>query len=402
MIESGETVLEITHGHSKDHRPDLVQVGLQLIVENKSGIPLLMKVLSGNAEESKSYGDTIKTHVENLQNNYGQLPFIGDSKLYTSDNLQHLSKHENLHWITRVPATLLKDFPKYLHRGSFTTLPSDPNYSFLEIGSNYGGVNQKWVVFLSQTLRKTQENQLEKKYKKALIQDQKTLEKVMRQKFHCPSDARQELSKYEKSLRYSLLHGIEIVTKHRYAKRGKPTKNDQPIETYYKIEAVIVPNKKAYEQAKENTGYFVLASNDLIISAQEILATYKNQASVEKSFRFLKDPEIVASSLFVQKPERIRALLCIMTLCLLVYATLEYKIRYELKKKEQTFDNQLGKPIENPTLWWIFLCFEGIEVLYQQEQENVKKWKKIAVLNLKPMHWQVLALLGDKYQDFYT
>ena len=52
-LEDGQ-VLSITKGYSKDHRPDLVQIGLQLIVENKSRVPLLIKVLSGNEEEGKS------------------------------------------------------------------------------------------------------------------------------------------------------------------------------------------------------------------------------------------------------------------------------------------------------------------------------------------------------------
>jgi len=45
-------------------------------------------------------------------------------------------------------------------------------------------------------------------------------------------------------------------------------------------------------------------------------------------------------------------MMMIMTLCLLVYAALEYRIRETLKAHNQTFPNQKGKPITNPTARW--------------------------------------------------
>ncbi|TXK21617.1 IS1634 family transposase [Pontibacter qinzhouensis] len=44
--KGAETVLHLTHGHSKDHRPDLPQVALQLIRDHYSGIPLHMEALN--------------------------------------------------------------------------------------------------------------------------------------------------------------------------------------------------------------------------------------------------------------------------------------------------------------------------------------------------------------------
>ncbi|KIC74690.1 hypothetical protein DB42_AZ00450 [Neochlamydia sp. EPS4] len=57
-----------------------------------------------------------------------------------------------------------------------------------------------------------------------------------------------------------------------------------------------------------------------------MLKTYKAQQSVERGFRFLKSSDFLVSSFFLKKPERIEALLMVMTLCLLVYSALEYKI----------------------------------------------------------------------------
>jgi transposase len=52
----------------------------------------------------------------------------------------------------------------------------------------------------------------------------------------------------------------------------------------------------------------------------EVLNGYKGQTQAERGFRFLKAPQFLASSLSRKKPERIMALLTVMTVCWLVYA----------------------------------------------------------------------------------
>jgi transposase len=94
-----------------------------------------------------------------------------------------------------------------------------------------------------------------------------------------------------------------------------------------------------------------------------MLAAYKAQHSVERGFRFLKDPQIVASSFFVKSSQQVEALLFIMAICLLVYSLLEYKIRKALAEKKKTVPDQKGKPTANPTARWIFHCFVGIHLL---------------------------------------
>ena len=46
-----------------------------------------------------------------------------------------------------------------------------------------------------------------------------------------------------------------------------------------------------------------------------MLNGYKGQARAERGFRFLKDSQFLASSLYLKKPERVMALLMVMTVC---------------------------------------------------------------------------------------
>ncbi|MCS6929176.1 MAG: IS1634 family transposase [Saprospiraceae bacterium] len=82
--------LHITPGYSKDKRPDLAQVTIQLICEHLSGIPLHMEVLNGNSSDSESFRQVIQTCGEQLRTEAGLLTIIADSKLYCEEAIQEL------------------------------------------------------------------------------------------------------------------------------------------------------------------------------------------------------------------------------------------------------------------------------------------------------------------------
>jgi transposase len=147
----------------------------------------------------------------------------------------------------------------------------------------------------------------------------------------------------------------------------------------------------------EQHSCFILATNELDaaqLSPQAILDGYKGQAKSERSFRFLKAPQFCASSFYLKKPERIMALLMVMTVCLLVYAALEYRIRQALKGHGATFPNQKGQRVQNPTAQWVFHYFVGIHLLSVSEQWPV-------VLNLTEEHGNLLKLLGKPSMQLY-
>jgi transposase len=90
--EPSEHVVHITKGYSRDHRPDLNQVMLELIVEHQAGIPVLMKPLSGNSSDGKTFGHIVHEHIAQLQTTYGATYLVADSALYSEANLQQLAE----------------------------------------------------------------------------------------------------------------------------------------------------------------------------------------------------------------------------------------------------------------------------------------------------------------------
>lgn len=128
-----------------------------------------------------------------------------------------------------------------------------------------------------------------------------------------------------------------------------------------------------------------------------MLTAYKDQAKVERGFRFLKDPMFLASTLFLKKVERIMALLMVMTVCLLVYAALEQRIRSTLAKNEATVPDQKGKPTKRPTARWVFELFLDVHLLFITA-EGVQ----VLVMNLKDELRGLLELLGSPYAEAYS
>ena len=130
-----------------------------------------------------------------------------------------------------------------------------------------------------------------------------------------------------------------------------------------------------------------------------MLENYKDQGvSVERGFRFLKDPLFFAHSLFLKKPERIMALLMIMGLSLLIYSLAERKLRQALKEMNATIPDQRRKLTQSPTIRWIFQLFEGLDTLLVKQNGQVMLRQ---LLNLRPSQEQVITLLGPQVQKCY-
>jgi transposase len=53
--EPNKEAITITEGYSRDHRPDLKQVVMQLITSQKSALPVWLEILSGNSSDKRAF-----------------------------------------------------------------------------------------------------------------------------------------------------------------------------------------------------------------------------------------------------------------------------------------------------------------------------------------------------------
>lgn len=106
-----EHTITITHGYSKDHRPDLKQVVHELRVSQDGGIPLMMRSWDGNALDNKIFKERANMLIAHFKQSPSPRYLIADSKLYSQSNAENLP---SLPFITRIPVRLKKKAKRLL------------------------------------------------------------------------------------------------------------------------------------------------------------------------------------------------------------------------------------------------------------------------------------------------
>ena len=392
-----ESVIHITQGYSRDHRPDLHQVMLALMVEHRAGIPLLMKPLSGNSSDTVEFGQVVEKHLSQLCCGNPAPYFVADSALYSTPNLSKLSQSA-IKWITRVPATL-QEVQAHLSSLDVSTLtPLSDGYRYREVSSSFGGVEQRWLIVSSEARQRHLPRTVDKQLAKQSDDERKAFKKLCAKRFACAVDARQALEQVKATFTLSRIEGEQVETIAHYGGRGRPAPGQAPARVEYAITGALASLRTKRQALLEQKSCFVLATNELDerrLDAQDVLRAYKAQSAAERGFRFLKSPEFLASSLYLKRPERIMALLMVMTVCLLVYTALEYRLRQALHDHDETFPDQKGRLSQAPTARWVFHVFVGIHVLLGASETPL-------ILNLQEHHQRFLKIMGAAYESLYS
>jgi transposase len=382
--------IHITHGYSRDHRPDLKQFIVDLMCSGDGDIPLYLRVGDGNETDSAMFGKLVTEFKQ--QWNIEAL-FVADAALYTAGNLAQMSQ---LRWVSRVPATLVaaKQLLLEIDASAFGA-SSLPGYKIAACGNSYAGIQQRWLVVESQARLESDLKQLEKRVAKKLIAATSALKQLSSQQFACQPDALQAAAVFSDQLPYHQLDDLQVVEIIEYPKRGRPRK-DEVGQKHYQISATLIPQPHAMDVEIQRAGRFILATNVLdeqVLGDEDVLTEYKAQQSTERGFRFLKDPLFFTSSIFLNTPQRVAAMAMVMGLCLLVYSLGQRSLRQALDKAKQTVENQVGKSTAKPTLRWMFQCFMSIHLLTFDGDKHIT--------NLTTERLWILQFFGAPCRKYY-
>lgn len=405
--ESGEpTHVLVTHGYSKDHRMDCKQVVQELLVSSDGDVPLMMKAFSGNASDSTIMQDRISklkaafaaTNEEDLMPRY----FVGDSKLYSRKAIED-AKKDGVAWITRVPETV-KEVGEVIDeairgRGLWNKSDVSKGLSYQEFSvPKFEGL-QRYIVVRTDASKDRTEASITKKVAREKDALEMAISRAKKQGYACVSDlekaSRQIFSKAE-------FHQAGEFTFKEEAKargRGRPRKGDEGAFVYFLDDLKIKQRVDVVRRARLEGACFVIGTNDAEAPADEILRHYlKDQQGVERSFRFLKDPEYFADAFFLKSPSRIAALLCVMTLALLLFALVQRRIRLSLESSGRTVPDQKRKQTKKPTLRWVNQEFEGVDVTRVKSSSRVR----YVFHRLAEFETTILEVLGERYRRRYS
>ena len=295
--ETDEQAITVTHGYSKDHRPDLKQAILELVVSQDGDVPIISKNWNGNANDNTVFKERSEALIEQFSASEPPRYLIADSKLYTQANAQTLAK---LPFITRIPETI-----KMAQSAICQAWAADgwqilnDQHRYFRIDLSHYSISQRWLVIFSQSAAQRAKQTLPKACAKELEKVSKQLFHLQAQRFESQAIAGAALEKIAKKWKYHRVSESTLCRHLQYAQKGSPTQKMPIKRISWQICAQVVPDQTKIIGAQQRKSCFVIGTSiaDTALTDFQVFDGYKGQSAVEGGFRFLKDPVFFVSSL---------------------------------------------------------------------------------------------------------
>lgn len=340
---------KITHGYSKDKRPDLKQFLVEMLCVDRN-IPLFGATRDGNASDKTLNNEllsNISKHMATSGLNDNAYIYVADSAFVTPENLKEAGK--DIKFLSRLPATykecrrVIQDSvmaDKWTDIGVLaetedTSKKPSARYKAFDTTVELNSTSYRAIVVHSSAHDKRRHNRIDKHLKKNRARLEKETKKIQAEAYFCEADAIAAAKKLSqlpnRSDCYLIKTHIREVEKYR---RGRPKQGEErDIERIeYRIDVALIEDKGKVSRLREEAGCFVLLSNlnssidRESFCSEDLLRLYKNQSGIEQNFGFLKDPVII-NSVFLKKNSRIEVLGMILLIALLIWRLIEKTMR---------------------------------------------------------------------------
>lgn len=386
------------HGFSKDHRPDLKQMVITLATTGSAGFPIWMEARSGNESDKKiihEAAERMRAFCKGLK----QAPTfmtVGDSSIYEAA----VKQSSDMIWLTRVPEShkMVKELIGKDDK-SYAWVFLEGGYKICMQETRYRNVHQRWAIVFSEQAYVREIKTFERRLEEMTKTQEKALWHLGNQVFQCEKDAAKSVKAFSKKL---ILHKVETTIEEvkQHKSKGRPAKDAAPTVVGYKVTSTLVKDEEKVQAVRNTKGRFVLATNQLDkkeLPDIAMLPEYKGQSKTEGAFKFIKDDAFEVSSIFLKKPERIAALMMVMTLCLMVYGVSQYNLRRALATAKDTIPNQLRREVANPSMKWVYRLFYGVQVITLTLKEVAQE----IVINLTVVTKKIIRYFGVRAMEIY-
>jgi transposase len=395
--ETDTQAMAILHGSAKEHRPDVQQAVLALLVSHEGGVPLVRQSWDGNASDTLVFKERCEACIAQCTARESPRSLLAAATLSTEAHAPNLVW---LPFLPRIPETL-QGTPQVIEQawawGAWQ--PLDETASYPRVDLCHDGIAQRWLVVASPEAGQRAKTPVAKAQAQAYAQGQQQRLHLQAQRFPSAEAAHTAVP-----TRTSTLHSPQVeyasVTPHiPYARTGRPTP-ETPIKAIrWHVHASVMPDPAKITHRQQRQACCVLGTPipDTALSDAEVIAGSKGQSAVEGGCRCLKDPVFFVSSLCVKKPSRLQGLLMVMTLAFLVYSVAQRRMRHPLARQQETLPNQIGQPTSRPTLRWIFQLLAGINRVTLSVHGHVETLME----GLTDLRRKMLQLFGQKVCQIY-
>lgn len=339
---------KITHGHNKDHRPDLKQLLFGLSVASDGAVPLHHQVHSGNRTDDSVH----QGNLEDLRRILGRddFTYVADSKLCTADNLKHLTGYGGT-FVTVMPRTWSEDkrFRQTLREGKvrwkeILRLPNrrrkdDPP----DVFSTCTGLDRTDSGYRLIWVRSSQKAEEDRLYREGQLRRAEAelgeLElKLNRRKLRAARAIKRAVREIleplgvERFLDVTLKERTQMIP--RRLRRGRPAATD-PVRMEKRKTWTLRLRRDGKELTREKRtdGVFPLITNLERRPKREILLIYKYQPYVEKRFSGLKT-ELEIAPVYLKKPMRAAALVHAYFFALVAASLIEREVRRGMTREK--------------------------------------------------------------------
>lgn len=343
------TGLYFTHGHSKDHRPDLKQIIYSLTISADGAVPIHYKAYPGNRNDES-------THIETwnvLRKIVGKPDFlyVADCKVCTHKQLTHIVSRGGK-VVTLMPdawseAAACKDKLRHQKSKSKTLimrLPrdnGDDKYdSFYRISGRYRTFRERFTLYWIYSTEKRKRDRYAReqsllKVEQALVE---LMGKLNTRKLKTREQIHSGVDNILQAHKASGFYHIDIQTVKEMHQvqlsKGRPSRKTQYKTTYKFLYTLSwTRNRKVLEQEKRVDGVFPILCTDSGMSAKQALTAYKYQPKLEKRFSQFKSVHHAAPTLF-KKVERVEAMMCLFFMALILQAVIEREVRLNMRSED--------------------------------------------------------------------
>jgi transposase len=388
-----------THGHNKDHRPDLKQLVLGMTITKDGAIPLHHQVYSGNQTD-----DTL--HIQNFQKVQSLLQksdfiYVADSKLATLSNLSSIHSHGGK-FITVMPKTWTeeKEFKDKVKNGkiSWTHLykkkdKEDGNY---ESAKGEYFAKEFNVLWIRSESKKIVDSQTRSQQLLKACDDLNSFSlKLNKRSFKEAENIKKKIEEIIKSRQCQNLIEYSVSStrdyKRSFGKKGRPSKEEKSQISWSNIYAFNFKiNDEEVERESLCDGIFPLITNVKDKDAKEILELYKYQPFLEKRHSQLKTWQRITPVL-LKKDTRVIAYVHMHVLALTISTLIERTIRQNMKKKkiESLALYPEKRACKSPTFFDLERLFRDVEKYEVQKEDEIIAFPA----ELNNLQKQVLNLL---------
>jgi transposase len=407
-------------GHSKDHRPDLPQLKVNLSVLDPLGLPVTTTVVSGNCADDPLYVPEIKQAQTSLQGR--GLTFIGDAKMAALATRAYIAQSGD-YYLCPLPATQVgAEQMQRLLRPVFEqqqelvkvyrqTPDQRPGQEREVIAEGYevavemeGALDDQPILWQERRLivrslawSEGQQRALDKRINQA--QAEIAALNLRRQGKKVVTDEAELRACGEKILatnRVSGLLTLDCRTSHHQRRRRRYRQRPAAVNVERRVRIEATVDHQAVETAKARLGWRVYASNQgaTELSLEQAVVAYREEYLVERGFGRLKGKELSLTPLYLETDERVTGLLRVLVIALRVLCLVEFSLRRELQatgeKLAGIYPGNPKRATQRPTTEMMLRVFEGLTLTMIEHGGQVQRH----LTPLSPVQERILHLLG--------